>query len=148
MLFFKKKVKIMLVTTNYAKKNYASTIYQSYSVLSSVPVWQSYGHPHSQNPSDIGIPCNPNHNPNREGNMRRGCPYYCKNTPEKQLFLSVALYYTVRNIMICHGIQTAHASLRDLFDRQGDFTNIDREIDHLGACKVHWLYTSFYLFLY
>ena len=140
----------MLVTTNYAKKNYASTIYQSYSVLSSVPVWQSYGHPHSQNPSDIGIPCNPNHNPNPKiaKVIWEGDVHITARTPEKQLFLSVPLYYTVRNIMICHGIQTAHASLRDLFDRQGDFTNIDREIDNLGACKVHWLYTSFYLFLY
>ena len=30
-------------------------------------IWGSprYGYPHSQNPSDIGIPCNPNLNPNQ-----------------------------------------------------------------------------------
>ena len=42
-------------------------------------IWESprFGHPHSQNPSDMGIPCNPNPkpNPNRQGNMRRGYPY-------------------------------------------------------------------------
>jgi len=34
--------------------------------------------PHSQNPSDMGIPCDPNPNPkpNGEGDMRRGCPYH------------------------------------------------------------------------
>ena len=41
----------MLVTTTYAKKNYASTIYQSYSVLWSVPVKHCYGHPRV-----LGIP--------------------------------------------------------------------------------------------
>ena len=41
-------------------------------------IWTSphFGHPHSQNPSDIGIPCNPNPNPKRQGNMRKGCPYH------------------------------------------------------------------------
>ena len=41
-------------------------------------IWTSphFGHPHSQNPSDIGIACNPNPNPKRQGNMRKGCPYH------------------------------------------------------------------------
>ena len=41
-------------------------------------IWTSphFGHPHSQNPCDTGIPCNPNPNPKRQGNMRRGCPYH------------------------------------------------------------------------
>ena len=38
------------------------------------PLLQWYGHPCSQNLSDMGIACNPN--PNRKGNMRRGCPYH------------------------------------------------------------------------
>ena len=35
-----------------------------------------FGHPHSQNPNDIFIPCSPNPklNPNHKGNMRRGFP--------------------------------------------------------------------------
>ena len=41
-------------------------------------IWSSlrFGHPHSQNLSSMGILCNPNSNPNRYGNMRRGCPYH------------------------------------------------------------------------
>ena len=35
-----------------------------------------FGHPPFQNSSDMGIPCNPNPNPHRKGNMRRGCPYH------------------------------------------------------------------------
>ena len=42
-------------------------------------IWASllFGHPHSRNPSDMDIPCNPNPipNPNRKGNMRREYPY-------------------------------------------------------------------------
>ena len=55
-------------------------------------IWasQRFGHPHSQNPSDTGIPFypNPNPNPHRYGNMLNvmpislvfwewGCPYHC-----------------------------------------------------------------------
>ena len=42
-------------------------------------IWASllFGHPHSRNPSDMDIPCNPNPipNPSRKGNMRREYPY-------------------------------------------------------------------------
>ena len=40
--------------------------------------WPRFGHPYSQNPSEMGIRCNPNPdpNPNSKGNMRR-CPYHC-----------------------------------------------------------------------
>ena len=31
-------------------------------------------------PQWYGHPCNPNPNPYRQGNMKRGCPYHCKNT--------------------------------------------------------------------
>ena len=147
MLFFKKKGENYARDDQLCQKNYASTIYQSYSVLSSVPVWQSYGHPHSQNPSDIGIPCNPNHNPNREGNMRRGCPYYWKNTGKTAISVCSVILHCQKYHDLSWDTNSPW-SLRDLFDRQGDFTNIDREIDNLGACKVNWLYTSFYLFLY
>ena len=45
-------------------------------------IWASprFGHPYSQNPSEMGIPCNPNPdpNPNSKGNMRR-CPYHCNS---------------------------------------------------------------------
>ena len=41
-------------------------------------IWASprFGYPHSQNPSDMGIPSSTNPNPNRQGNIRRGCPYH------------------------------------------------------------------------
>ena len=144
----------MLVTTNYAKKKYsASTIYQSYSVLWSLPLWQCYGLPRVLGipiPKTLVIWASPatlTLTQIAKVIWERDA-HITARTPAQQLFLSVPLYFTVRNIMICHGIQSAHASLRDLFDHQGDFTNIDREIDNLDACKVHWLYTSFYLFLY
>ena len=35
--------------------------------------WYHLGYPHSQNPSDMGIPCNPNPNPNRLGFWEWGC---------------------------------------------------------------------------
>ena len=32
----------------------------------------------------MGIPCNPNPNPNREGNIRKGCPYHCNIATKRQ----------------------------------------------------------------
>ena len=43
-------------------------------------IWAStrFGLPHSQTPSDMGIPSdpNPNLNPDHEGNMKGRCPYH------------------------------------------------------------------------
>ena len=70
----------MLVTTNYAKKIMLAQSIKATQFSRPCRSDSPMGIPIPKNPSDIGIPCNPNHNPNREGNMRRGCPYYSKNT--------------------------------------------------------------------
>ena len=61
----------MLVMTNYAKKimlaqSIQATV-QSFGPASVTVIWASprFWLPHSKNPSDMGIPCNPNHNPYR-----------------------------------------------------------------------------------
>ena len=56
------------VTTNAAPvtipENSARRISAPVLFVCKVAMSQWYGHPHSQNPSDMGIPCNPNPNPN------------------------------------------------------------------------------------
>ena len=51
----------------------------SITVTAVTVIWASslFGHPHYKNPRDIGIPCNPNPNPNtyRWTDMGRGCFY-------------------------------------------------------------------------